>query len=70
MNNNNHRSYERNIGTLSIQPKITELSKQGTEISLESFRKNRNMLNFRNENHSTENSGSSGRIIKWNGNSQ
>ena len=38
-------------------------TENGTEISSKSFRKFRKLLNFRNANHSTENSGSK---VEWN----
>ena len=37
----------------------------GTEISRKRFQKSWKLLNFRNENHSTENSGNSGNKVEW-----
>lgn len=42
----------------------------GRTVSWESFRQIRELLNFRNANHLTENSGNFGRKIKWDGNSR
>ena len=42
-----------------------ETAANGTEISRKSFQKFRKLLNFRNVNHSTENSRNSGRYVEW-----
>ena len=52
---------------LTKNSRTFETGANGTESSLESFRKIRKLLNFRNTNHSTENSGMK---IKWNRNSR
>ena len=53
---------------LTIRPKIPKFSKRGQMIR--KFQKFRKLLNFRKANHSTENSGNSGRRVKRNGNFQ
>ena len=50
--------------------KIFETGTNCAEIPWEMFQKIRKLLNFREANHSTENSGNFGMKVKWNGNFQ
>lgn len=61
------------LWALSIQPKIRKTLKRGQmvrKIPEKVGRKIWKLLNFHEGNYWTENSGYSGRIVKWNGNSQ
>ena len=57
-------------GALSIQPKLSKIWKQRQWYThfRKSFRKFWKLLNFRNANHSTDNSGNSGSKVEWKGN--
>jgi len=60
----NFVTHFRELRAPSSQPKILgtfEMGANGTEIALESFRRNRTLLNFRRANHSSESSGNSSR---------
>ena len=56
-----------NLRALSIQPNIPKMATNGTDISWESFHRNREFLNSRKVNSSTENSGNFGKKVEWNG---
>ena len=47
-----------------------ETAANGTEMSPKSFQKFRKLLNFRNANHSTENSRNPGSKVEWKANSR
>ena len=57
-------------GAPSIQPKLSKIWKQRQWCRnfRKSFQKFWKLLNFRNANHSTENSGNSGSKVEWKGN--
>ena len=53
------------MGHFPYSPKTFENLENGAEISRKRFQKFWKVLNFRNENHSTENSGNSGSKVEW-----